>query len=293
MRATSAYFVVVTLLFVAQVLLGIVTAHYAVEGQGLYGLPLSDLFPYSVTRTWHTQLAVLWIATAWLGTGLYVAPLLGGREPRFQAAGRLVLARQPRRDRSRLIRRRVVGDQPHDRRRHAEFLVRSPGLRVRGPRAVLANLPVRRTASLGRARAARRVAGVAPAAGGPLADRPRCRLDGGDRAAVRSRSHVRQGHAHLDRGVLALVGRAPVGRRRIRGFRDRDRVRPTRAHGARASFRRDHVRARGHDHISRRWSARHVPSSVLQRHADRRDSARQCVLRARGRSARRRGLRSL
>jgi nitric oxide reductase subunit B len=87
MRATSWYFVVVAALFAAQVLLGIVTAHYAVEGQGLYGLPLSDLFPYSVTRTWHTQLAVLWIATAWLGTGLYVAPLLGGREPKFQAAG--------------------------------------------------------------------------------------------------------------------------------------------------------------------------------------------------------------
>ena len=45
MRATSAYFVVVTLLFVAQVLLGIVTAHYAVEGQGLYGLPLSRSLP--------------------------------------------------------------------------------------------------------------------------------------------------------------------------------------------------------------------------------------------------------
>jgi nitric oxide reductase subunit B len=87
MRVASAFFIVAVLLFVAQVLLGIVTAHYAVEGQGLYGLPLTDLFPYSVTRTWHTQLAVLWIATAWLGTGLYVAPLLGGREPRFQAAG--------------------------------------------------------------------------------------------------------------------------------------------------------------------------------------------------------------
>ena len=81
---TPGFFVVASLLFVVQVLLGIVTAHYAVEGQGLYGLPLADLFPYSVTRTWHTQLAVLWIATAWLGTGLYVAPLLGGREPRFQ-----------------------------------------------------------------------------------------------------------------------------------------------------------------------------------------------------------------
>jgi nitric oxide reductase subunit B len=87
MRATSWYFVIVTLLFAAQVALGIVTAHYAVEGQGLYGIPLSEYFPYAVTRTWHTQLAVLWIATAWLATGLYVAPMLGGREPKLQAAG--------------------------------------------------------------------------------------------------------------------------------------------------------------------------------------------------------------
>jgi len=87
MRATAKYFFVVTALFFAQVLLGIVTAHYAVEGQGLYGLPMAEYFPYAVTRTWHTQLAVLWIATAWLATGLYVAPLLGGREPKFQRFG--------------------------------------------------------------------------------------------------------------------------------------------------------------------------------------------------------------
>lgn len=87
MRATAKYFFVVTALFFTQVLLGIVTAHYAVEGQGLYGLPLAEYFPYAVTRTWHTQLAVLWIATAWLATGLYVAPLLGGREPKFQRFG--------------------------------------------------------------------------------------------------------------------------------------------------------------------------------------------------------------
>jgi nitric oxide reductase subunit B len=87
MKATAKYFWVVGALFVAQVLLGIVTAHYAVEGQGLYGLPLVDYFPYAVTRTWHTQLAVLWIATAWLATGLYVAPLLSGHEPKFQRFG--------------------------------------------------------------------------------------------------------------------------------------------------------------------------------------------------------------
>jgi nitric oxide reductase subunit B len=87
MRATAKYFWVVAALFLCQVMLGIVTAHYAVEGQGLYGLPFADYLPYSITRTWHTQLAVLWIATAWLATGLYVAPLLAGRDPAFQRFG--------------------------------------------------------------------------------------------------------------------------------------------------------------------------------------------------------------
>jgi nitric oxide reductase subunit B len=40
MRATAWFFMVVAALFVVQVLLGVVTAHYAVEGQGIYGLPL-------------------------------------------------------------------------------------------------------------------------------------------------------------------------------------------------------------------------------------------------------------
>jgi len=87
MRAVAKYFWVVCAMFLAQVLLGIVTAHYAVEGQGLYGLPFAEYLPYTVTRTWHTQLAVLWIATAWLATGLYVAPMLSGRDPKFQRFG--------------------------------------------------------------------------------------------------------------------------------------------------------------------------------------------------------------
>lgn len=87
MRATAKYFWVVTALFGVQILLGILTAHYQVEGQGLYGLPFVDYLPYAVSRTWHTQLAVLWIATSWLATGLYVAPLLSGHEPKFQRFG--------------------------------------------------------------------------------------------------------------------------------------------------------------------------------------------------------------
>jgi nitric oxide reductase subunit B len=87
MKATAKYFWVVLALFLVQILFGAVTAHYQVEGQELYGFPLSQILPYAITRTWHTQLAVLWIATAWLGTGLYLAPAISGHEPRFQRLG--------------------------------------------------------------------------------------------------------------------------------------------------------------------------------------------------------------
>ena len=87
MRATAKYFWTVVAMFSAQVLLGMVTAHYAVEGQDFYGVPLAEYLPYTVARTWHTQLAVLWIATAWLATGLYFAPLISGHEPKFQRLG--------------------------------------------------------------------------------------------------------------------------------------------------------------------------------------------------------------
>lgn len=87
MRATAKYFWTVLALFGAQIILGTITAHYAVEGQDFYGFPLAEYLPYSITRTWHTQLAVFWIATAWLATGLYVAPLISGHEPKFQRFG--------------------------------------------------------------------------------------------------------------------------------------------------------------------------------------------------------------
>jgi nitric oxide reductase subunit B len=87
MRATFKYFVVVAALLVAQVLLGVITAHYGVEGGGFFGIPLAQWLPYSVTRTWHNQLGIFWIATAWLATGLFVAPAVAGHEPRGQKLG--------------------------------------------------------------------------------------------------------------------------------------------------------------------------------------------------------------
>ena len=87
MKATLKYFWVVAALIVVQVGLGAATAHYTVEGNGFYGIPLAEWLPYSVTRTWHTQLGIFWIATAWLATGLFVAPAVSGYEPKWQKLG--------------------------------------------------------------------------------------------------------------------------------------------------------------------------------------------------------------
>ncbi|MFV0378968.1 MAG: nitric-oxide reductase large subunit [Mangrovibacterium sp.] len=87
MKATLKYFWVVTALIVVQILMGVITAHYGVEGLGFYGLPLADVLPYSISRTWHIQLAIFWIATSWLATGLFIAPAISGKEPKFQRIG--------------------------------------------------------------------------------------------------------------------------------------------------------------------------------------------------------------
>ncbi|MGX9220065.1 nitric-oxide reductase large subunit [Massilia varians] len=87
MRATRKYFFVVVGLILAQVGMGVITAHYAVEGTSFFGLPIGDILPFTVSRTIHTQFAVLWIATAWLATGLYIAPAISGHEPKHQKLG--------------------------------------------------------------------------------------------------------------------------------------------------------------------------------------------------------------
>ncbi|HYF76113.1 MAG TPA: nitric-oxide reductase large subunit [Symbiobacteriaceae bacterium] len=87
MKATLKYFWVVALLIIVQIGLGVLTAHYGVEGTGLYGIPIAKWIPYVVTRTWHTQFGIYWIATAWLATGLFIAPAVSGYEPPLQKLG--------------------------------------------------------------------------------------------------------------------------------------------------------------------------------------------------------------
>ncbi|MEX3776400.1 nitric-oxide reductase large subunit [Pseudomonas sp. MYb118] len=87
-KALGKYLLLVGALFGFQVMMGGVTAHYTVEGQDFYGIPLSKWFPYSLTRTWHLQSAMFWIATGFLAAGLFLAPFInGGKDPKYQKLG--------------------------------------------------------------------------------------------------------------------------------------------------------------------------------------------------------------
>ncbi|MCD8488652.1 MAG: nitric-oxide reductase large subunit [Desertifilum sp.] len=90
-KVTSLFFGVAMALFLVQILMGMFTAHYAVEAEGFYGIPLNDFLPYAASRTWHLQLGIFWIATCWLAAGLYFAPRFGNHEPKYQALGNSVL----------------------------------------------------------------------------------------------------------------------------------------------------------------------------------------------------------
>ncbi len=86
-KAVLKYFIVISLLIGLQIILGILTVHYTVEGQAFFGFDLASFLPYSITRTWHTQLAVFWIAATWLATGLFLAPMISGKEMKYQVFG--------------------------------------------------------------------------------------------------------------------------------------------------------------------------------------------------------------
>jgi nitric oxide reductase subunit B len=89
--AVIKYFWAVAGLFLLQMIMGVISAHYGVEGNGFYGIPIDKWLPYTVTRTWHTQLGIFWIATAWLAAGLFIGPVVSGKELPGQRLGVNVL----------------------------------------------------------------------------------------------------------------------------------------------------------------------------------------------------------
>ncbi len=83
-RACAGFFAVMTLLFLLQTLLGGASQHYRAELSSFFGVDLAVWLPYNLARTWHLQLAILWVATSFLAAGIFLAPMVAGREPKNQ-----------------------------------------------------------------------------------------------------------------------------------------------------------------------------------------------------------------
>ncbi|BCS54703.1 nitric-oxide reductase large subunit [Geobacter sp. SVR] len=90
-RTVAWYFLVVAGLFLCQGLLGGINAHYHVERAGFYGLSLAEMLPYNLSRMWHVQLALFFVASSFLAMGIFMTPMVAGHEPRHQDKLALIL----------------------------------------------------------------------------------------------------------------------------------------------------------------------------------------------------------
>jgi nitric oxide reductase subunit B len=259
MIATAKYFWVVLALFLFQILLGALTAHYQVEGQLVYGYEMAEIFPYSITRTWHTQLAVLWIATAWLGTGLYMAPAISGKEPKFQRLGVNVLwvclliivvgsfagqwlAVMQKLGISQNFWWGHQGWEYADMGRFWQWFL-FIGLMIWLVLVGRALWPALRTNDESRSIVAC------------------CSCPGGDRSVLRGGVDVGRAHASFHRRVLALVVGAPVGRRLLRSVRHRRDRAPVHPPGADQGHR--HGRGAVRDHRVHEPAACWAPCTIF------------------------------
>ena len=84
-KATAWFFLVVAVLFLVQAVLGGAIEHYRADLSNFFGFDLAQMLPFNLARTWHVQLSLLWTAASFLAAGIFLAPIISGREPRRQS----------------------------------------------------------------------------------------------------------------------------------------------------------------------------------------------------------------
>lgn len=83
-RSCAWFFLVMAALFLMQTLLGGATEHYRAEITNFFGFDLARILPFNIARTWHVQLSLLWVSTSFLAAGIFLVPMITGKEPRRQ-----------------------------------------------------------------------------------------------------------------------------------------------------------------------------------------------------------------
>ena len=83
-RACAWFFLVMATLFLLQTLVGAASQHYRAELGGFFGIDLAQILPFNLARTFHVQLALFFVSSSFLAAGIFLAPMIAGREPRRQ-----------------------------------------------------------------------------------------------------------------------------------------------------------------------------------------------------------------
>jgi nitric oxide reductase subunit B len=83
-RALWKYFLVVAGVLLLQILVGSLMAHYYTDRASFYGIEIGKWMPFAVLRSVHLQAPIVWIGVSWIAGGLFLAPMIGKREPAGQ-----------------------------------------------------------------------------------------------------------------------------------------------------------------------------------------------------------------
>lgn len=74
------YFIIVAIVFLTQIAVGAVLAHYYTERTGFYGFNINEWLPFNFLRDVHIQTPIVWIALSWISSAVFIAPIISKQE---------------------------------------------------------------------------------------------------------------------------------------------------------------------------------------------------------------------
>jgi nitric oxide reductase subunit B len=83
-RKVGKYFVIVAAIFLLQIFVGALMAHYYTEREAFYCTPIDRYVPFNFLRDVHIQSPIVWIGLSWIGGALFLAPSIAGQEAKGQ-----------------------------------------------------------------------------------------------------------------------------------------------------------------------------------------------------------------
>lgn len=83
-KKVGKYFIIVSLVMLAQILVGAIMAHYYAEREGFYGIQIGVFLPFNFLRDVHIQTPIVWIGLSWISAAIFLAPLISRQEAKWQ-----------------------------------------------------------------------------------------------------------------------------------------------------------------------------------------------------------------